>query len=165
MTTAFDTEKLTCKPENVAKFKDWLQNRGGIAVWVSQRIGDGQTWSAPALNLDGTPHEPDIWQLRGSKPVRICTDPADVQVCVDVEVKRFHVAVRMGSQGMSLKLTDASTAKVRREVAKAGDGAYYVFDYGDYKNCIIMRPDKAVPLSEWKEEPSGADALQGGQGK
>ena len=43
-----------------------------------------------------------------------------------VEVKRFHVAVRLGSQGFSLKVSDGGSRRIRREVAKAGAGAFFV---------------------------------------
>lgn len=56
------------------------------------------------------------------------------------EVKRFHVAVRWGAQGFSLKLTDGATRNVRRALAKAGEGSTYTFDY-DTQECVIYMPD------------------------
>lgn len=86
---------------------------------------------------------------------RIITDPDDLEVAIDREVKRFHVAVRMGSQGMCLKVTDGGTRRIRKEVAKAGKGAYHVFDYDDWDNAVIMAPEKVVPFTQYVEEARG----------
>lgn len=61
----------------------------------------------------------------------------------DIEVKRFHIGLRMGSQGLIVKVTDGGTRRIRHEVAKAGDGAYYTFDYGT-QEAVIMRPAPKV---------------------
>jgi len=53
---------------------------------------------------------------------------------------------------MQLVLTDASDARVRKALDKAGKGSSYVFDYGDYENCIILKPDKVQSLPEWEAE-------------
>ena len=58
------------------------------------------------------------------------------------EVKRFHVGVRMGSNGLALKVTDGGSRRIRREVSKAGEGAYYAFDYLT-QDAIILRPKSA----------------------
>ena len=59
----------------------------------------------------------------------------------DIEVKRFRVGVRWGSQGFTLKVTDGGSRRIRREVSKAGDGAYHVFDYMT-QEAVIMKPAK-----------------------
>jgi hypothetical protein len=88
----------------------------------------------------------------GNEPSEIVKELSEIEVNVDKEVKRFHVAVRQSSNGMNLKLTNASSERVRNAVSKAGKGAYHVFDYGDYKNCVIMAPEKTIPLTEWMKE-------------
>jgi hypothetical protein len=60
------------------------------------------------------------------------------------------VAVRQSGFG-SLKLTDAATRHVRAAVAKAGDGAYYIFDYGT-QEAVIMQPDSEKTLTAWAVE-------------
>ena len=145
--------KITTSMEHAGKLSDWLKNRGGIAVWNSINLSDpGAQIFTPALGLDGKPTGKPHWKF-GNEP-EIVTTADDVTLNVDREVKRFHVAVRMGSQGLSLKCTDASTARIHREVEKAGDGAYYLFDYGDEKNCIIMAPEpgKTMTLTQWAKE-------------
>ena len=141
---------LDCTPENAPKFLEWLSSRGGIAVWRSVDLSD-PSWSCstPALTPDGQPYEKPHWKA-DSKPEKIVTDPSKIQVLVAVEVKRFHVAVRRGSQGFSLKLTDASSRKVEKAVAAAGSDAFYCFDYMT-QDAVILVPDpgSSKPLSEW----------------
>lgn len=141
---------ITVTSEHATKLASWIKDRGGVAVWKSVDLSDpGASSFTPAITVDGTPYQKPHWKY-ANEPSKIVTKPEDVQVSVDKEVRRFHVAVRMGSQGLSMKLTDASSRKVREAVAKAGEGAYYVFDYGDYKNCVILAPEKTVPLTEWE---------------
>ena len=59
----------------------------------------------------------------------------------DIEVKRFRVGVRWGSQGFMLKVTDGGTRRIWKEVSKAGEGAYYRFDYMT-QEAVIMKPAK-----------------------
>lgn len=146
---AIDTKKHQCSAENAAKMKDWLATRGGLLIWESVDFGSlGQTMTTPALTAEGKPYDCPHWKC-AKTPIRHITNIADVEVCVDKEVKRFRVGVRMGSQGMSLKVTDGGSRKIRAAVEKAGKGAYHVFDYMT-QEAVIMAPDKVVPLSEWQ---------------
>lgn len=90
------------------------------------------------------------WRME-PEPHRIVTDPYQVNVVVDKEVKRFRIYLRMGSQGMSLKLTCSSSEKVRREVEKAGAGSYYEFsETGQgYPAASIMSPVGTETLANW----------------
>ena len=67
------------------------------------------------------------------------------------EVKRIHIALRMGSQGMSIKLTSASSDRLRSACQKAAEKyhceSWYQFDGPE---AIILVPDKTVPLLEYK---------------
>ncbi len=135
--------------ENAALFKDWLANRGGIAVWPSVNLANPDaSWSTPALTTEGQPSQRPTPEAAAS-PSRIITDINDVAVAVDREVKRFRVAVRVGAQGFMMKCTDASTRRIRKEVLRAGDGAYYEFDYGT-QEAVIYAPERTVPLAEWR---------------
>ena len=141
--------------KNAGLISDWLKNRGGVLVWNSADLGDPEhVVTTPALDqLGNRPKKPD-WKC-GDDPMLI-TDPDTVGVASSVEVKRFHVAVRMGSQGMCLKVTDGGSNRIMREVAKAeqkyGDGkAWYCFDYGDYDNAVIMADTDIVSLTEWRK--------------
>lgn len=133
--------------ENAAKIYNWLLTRGGIAIWESIDLSDpSASWTTPLKNADGTPATKPHWKA-ASTPSRVITDPAEVLVSTDIEVKRFRVGVRAGSQGMSLKVTDGGSRRIRREVAKAGEGAFHVFDY-ESQEAVILKPAKIVPLIE-----------------
>lgn len=137
-----------CKLEDAPKFWTWIKTRQGLAIWKSLDLSDpGRTWTTPVLTEDGKPFPKAHWAME-RMPCRIITDPKEVLVAHDKEVKRFHVAVRMGAQGLKLKLTDASSKRVRREVEKAGKGAYFEFCYPN-QECVIMAPDKTETLEEW----------------
>lgn len=141
--------KYQCRPDAAERIKKWLAERGGIAVWQSIWLTDpGASWTTPALTEDGQPYPKPIWKA-DDKPERIVTDPAEVEVVYDREVKRFHVGTRLGGTGLYIKVTDAGSARIHREVEKAGEGAYYAFDYFDYRNCVILAPERIVPLLEF----------------
>lgn len=143
-------EQHTVSAENAAKISGWLRNRGGIAVWSSVNLSNpGAGWTTPAFKEDGTPYDKPTWQA-GNEP-RVITDPADVVVSFDKEVRRFRIAIRRGSQGLSLKVSDGGTRRIRAAVARAGDGAYYTFDY-ETQEAVIMAPEKTVPLLEWRTQ-------------
>lgn len=149
--TATATEPHVVQSENARKMADWLANRGGLAIWHSVNLSNpGASWTTPANQIDGKPTPRPTWEA-DSKPERIIMDAADVIVSEDREVKRFHVAVRRGSQGFMLKCTDASSDRIHREVARAGNGAYYEFDY-DSQEAVIMAPARQVSLVDWLQE-------------
>ena len=141
-------EKHTVTADNAKLIWDWLQTRGGIAIWRSINLSNpGDSWTTPVNGGDAKPKSKPTWEA-ANEPERIITDPADVVVSVDKEVKRFHIAIRMGRQGMSLKLTDGSTRKVEKAVEKAGDGAYYRFDY-ETQEAVIFAPESTTPLTDY----------------
>lgn len=128
---------------------DWLRTRNGIAIWESIDMSrPDASVTTPVNGPAGHPTaKPYHWVA--SEPACIITDPDDVLVSKDIEVKRFHVAVRLGAYGFKVKCTDASTRRIRREVEKAGKGAYYEFDYAT-QEAVIMKPETAyTPLPDW----------------
>jgi len=134
--------------ENAEKIASWLRDRGGVAIWPSVNLSNpGASWTTPANKPDGSPTTQPTWQA-APKPERIITNPQDVLVSKDVEVKRFHVALRLGGGGMALKVTDGGTRRIRREVAKAGVGAFYQFDYST-QEAVIFKPESQMPLVEF----------------
>ena len=141
-------EKYVVSPDNAQRIAEWLRTRGGIAIWHSIDLSDlGRTMTTPVQNQDGTPAGKPHWKM-DSTPARIITDPAEVWVSKDVEVKRFHVGVRMGGQGLSWKVTDGGSRRIHKEVMKAGEGAYHQFDY-DTQEAVIMKPESQIPLTEY----------------
>lgn len=147
MSTVIDTTKHQVTATNAAKIKDWLDNRGGLLIWESVDLSNPGTMTSPFKNADGTPVTKPHWRL-SNEPIRHITSSDDVEVCIDTEVKRFRVGVRRGGQGLSLKVTDGGTRKIRAAVEKAGVGAYYKFDYMT-QEAVIMATDKVIPLAEW----------------
>ena len=138
----------TCTSENAPKLWRWIKERGGVAVWPSHNLANpGVSWSTPARQEDGTPFPKPSWQA-ADQPSMVLLDPGEVEVSVDREVRRFRVGIRRGAQGLMVKCTDGATRKIRSAVSKAGDGAYYVFDYGT-QHAVIMVPDKTCSLTEW----------------
>jgi hypothetical protein len=145
-------ENHTVEQANADRIKDWLANRGGLFIWKSVNLSNpGASWTGPAKNADGSVATKPSWQSE-TEPSRHITDIAEVDVITHVEVKRFHVAVRAGGQGMSLKVTDGGTRRINKEILKAeeahGKDAWYGFDYGDYDNAVIYVEGDRVPLSE-----------------
>jgi len=141
--------KHTINEANAERMATWIKERGGIAVWRSINLSNpGASWSTPALNTDGTSTGKPTWQA-ANEPEAVITDPNDVLVSTDVEVKRFRVGVRMGSQGFMVKVTDAGSRRIRAEVEKAGEGAHYTFDY-ETQQAVIWKPTSVLSLVEWQ---------------
>ena len=142
--------------ESAALVREWLLSRGGIAVWHSANLSNpGARWTTPLRQADGSFTRKPSWESE-STPARVIFHAASVEVVVPKEVKRFHVATRVGAQGFMVKVTDGGTRRIRAEVSKAGDDAWYEFDYGEHKNCVIYAPARVVPLEEWTVESEGA---------
>jgi hypothetical protein len=139
--------KLVVLEENAPKFSEWLKKRGGLAVWRSVDLSDpGASCTTPALTEDGKAYPQPHWKY-DNKPERIVIDANEVQVQRMVEVKRFHVATKRGNS-FNYVLTDGAQRRLYRELEKAG--STYIFDYGAYENCIILKPDKVQTLTEWE---------------
>jgi hypothetical protein len=129
-----------------AKFEDWIKTRGGILVWENVNLsnpGAGPMFT-PVRDAEGKTNcknSPPHWTHRYHET---CTDIKDFKFVKEMcEVNRFRVAVRMGSQGLMVKLTDASTKKLHKALDKAkektGQDASYRFDY-DTQEAVIEVP-------------------------
>lgn len=132
-----------------AKFEDWIKTRGGILVWENVNLsnpGAGAMFT-PVRDAEGKTNcknSPPHWTHRYHET---CTKIKDFKFVKEMcEVNRFRVAVRMGSQGLMVKLTDASTKKLHKALDKAkektGQDASYRFDYSTQEAII------EVPLWE-----------------
>ena len=139
--------------ENAAKVLEWFQTCGGIAIWSTEDASE--SWTSPLNAAKGKyKGKQAIRTRRDSRihPDRIITSADEVLVHTDREVARFHVAVCMGSQGLKVKLTDATPAKVKKALEKAGPHAYHAFDY-ERQDALIMAPDgQTVTLTQWAKE-------------
>jgi hypothetical protein len=139
----------TCDVYNAPLFWQWIQQRGGVAVWRSLNLSNpAQTWSTPALDKHGQPTSKPHWAAE-ARPCAVYTDPAEIGVVTYAERKRFRVAIRPGGGGF--KLTDASSRKLERALQAVGEGATYAFDYAA-QECIILAPEQAVSLLKWARQ-------------
>jgi hypothetical protein len=148
--------KLECTQENAPKLAEWIKAGRGLAHWRSLDLSNpGQSWTTPARTLDGKPQPKANWRM-ANEPDFIVESADDVTVFVDREVKRFHVGIRRSGNGLSFKCTDASSRRIEREVEKAGDGAYHLFDYS-FQDAVIMAPEpgKSITLTEWIKQHGG----------
>jgi len=147
-------EKHTCKIENAEKVYRWIKERGGVAVWKSINLSNpSASWSTPAKTDTGEDYPKPTWQAE-NKPNRIITDANEIEVLVPREIKRLHVAVRLGSQGLALKLTDGSTRRVEKAVEGAEQKyghAWYEFDY-ETQDAVICVSDRSISLAEYAKE-------------
>lgn len=149
-------QKHIVNAAEAAKVFDWLQTRGGLALWKSADLSDpGKSWTCPLNDENGERKGKPIWQA-DSTPYRIITDPSDVEVHVPKEVARFHVALR--PKGFRLVCTDGSTRKIQKAVEKANEQhcqgqlhAFYAFDYST-QEAVIFVPDRILPLPEYIQE-------------
>jgi hypothetical protein len=130
---------------NAPLFAAWIATRSGVAVWSSINLSNpGASWSTPALT-NGLKTNKPTWEV-GNEPERVITSLDEVDVVIFQEVKRFHVALRMGGQGLAIKVSDGGSRKIRKAVMQAGDGAIYRFEEQD---AVIMKPAKTVTLQQW----------------
>jgi hypothetical protein len=154
-----------CTPENAPRFWKWIHKRGGLAKWKSVDLSDpGKSWTTPVLDKDGQPSAKQHWKMANA-PSETCTNPDEVMVVTEKEVKRYRVGIRVGSQGMSLKVTDAGSRRIRATLAKMNEErddemATYHFDY-ETQEAVFTVPDKMITLTEWaKQNPElAADIL------
>ena len=132
-----DVTTPNCRP----RFEEWIKTRGGVLSWPCIDLsnpGAGMIFT-PATTPEGEEsklHKPH-WN-RGAPTLHTSLD--DFRFCTGMrEVQRFHVALRMGAQGMKVKLTDGSTRKLEKACEKAGPDSRYHFDY-DTQEAVIELP-------------------------
>ena len=132
-------------------FLCWIKTRGGIAVWPSVNLSNpDESWSTPYKMLNGELTPRPNWQA-AIQPSGVYTDPAEIEVYIAKEYKRFHVAVRLSGNGMSTKVSDSGTRRIRAAVEKAGPRAFYLFDYTT-QDAVIMVRDTSISLAEWAKQ-------------
>ena len=128
---------------NAAMFAAWIATRGGVAVWPSVNLSNpGASWSTPALT-NGLKTNKPTWEA-AENPERIITSMDEVDVVTFVEVKRFHIALRMSD--FAVKVSDGGSRRIRKETMRAGDGAIYRFEG---QEAVILKPSTTITLREW----------------
>ena len=141
--------KGQCEDSNAAQVLKWIRERLGVHVWRNQEIGSsvGATALTPVLTSDGTKGGSPGWRY-GHAPECCVTDPAEIEVLTFVEATRFHVGTQRGS-GLSTDLSWYASRRLQRELEKAGEGSTYMFEYGEQKNCVILRLAGRMSLADW----------------
>lgn len=124
------------------KFESWIKDRGGVAVWQDQSLSrmGGNTFT-PAKNESGVEYQAPKW---GYTKLDIVNDIDGFEFAKDFIVfKEFKIATRISGNGLMVKLTDASSAKVDKWLTKAREKydiePVYHFDY-ENRTCIVEVP-------------------------
>jgi hypothetical protein len=147
-------ETLEIDERHAVKVSRWIAECGGCAVWGCLDLADpSRQFFTPAKLTDGTPSSAPHWSSP-REPQRIVTNPAEVEVVTHREVKRIRIAIRPG-YGLRLKLTDVSSARLRKALHEAGPGAVHVFDGNE---AIIFAEVSRTPLPQWLAEHPDAKA-------
>lgn len=127
--TVYDATAFYVTADNAEKFRRWLAERGGLAVWVSQALElMGRSWTTPRLAEDGTPMGRPHWSCK-EEPDEVITDPARVFVAVEEAVRDFK---------------PTSDRNVEKRLARIGPGSRV-----DYQAWKYLRFVRGVPLSEY----------------
>ena len=143
--------KLTIVPENAEKISTWLKTRGGVAIWNSVNLSNpGGRWLTPKRQETGEDYTKPTWQAENTPEIITVAD--DILVAVPKLVKTLRIALRIGRQGLSIKLTDASSRRVLRAEAEAGEGSWHEFGGYDGQDCLIYKTDRLVPLTQFVKE-------------
>lgn len=126
------------------KFENWIQYRGGVQVWKNQNLSNpnaGDMFTA-ALTIEGQPTPCPHWSRAAGELVKEIGGFRFVKELK--EVQRCRIALRMGDSGLTIKLTDASSRRVRAICAeiKARTGEDPTFSWGgdDGKDCVFKVP-------------------------
>ena len=157
MPKGVEHEKHQVSPENAALILDRIRTRGGIAIWNCHDLSDpGKTWTCPVNDNQGNPKTKPHWAA--GEIIRTITNPDEVEVVSPKIVRKFHIGLRMGAQGFKIKLTDASSRRVRNAVAKAQEKygeAWHEFDY-EARDALILVPDEKVLLLDFLIKGKGS---------
>lgn len=142
------TYKIECHQSDVPRLRDWMQHRGGCAMWTSVNLSNpGGTWVTPADA--GKPS----WEC-GNNPL-VITDEKDVGVYTEKLFKAFRVGLRPGRQGLSWKLTDGAQRRLNKHMDQCRElhgSAYYRKGVLDIVGASmgVFYTDSTVPMTEVK---------------
>jgi len=137
-----DNFKHLITEEGVKKIITWMRD-GGVFVWKSANLSNpSMTWTTPATVTTKPSWEAD------DHPDMHLTDLNDIGVVRRVEYKRIKVHTRLSSNGLSLKLTDATNERLNKWLMKAGKWSSYEFDY-EAGEAVVYRASNIVNLAEY----------------
>jgi len=120
--------KYECVAEHAATMIEWITHRGGVALWKSADLSDlSAQWATPVLDKNGKPNNKPHWKARDT-PI-IITDANEIGIYTEKIFRELPVSLRRSSNGLSLKLTDASQRKLDAALdkckAKHGNAHYH----------------------------------------
>ena len=140
--------RITISIAAAPKIREWIRDRGGVNCWTSANLSDpGRECLTPFLTSDGKETgKPEWWCA--NDPDLYKTEDA-FEVVTEAPFKTCRIAIRVGAGGLLLKLTDASSDKVKRLLTEAGEGSRYEFGGDDGKDCTIYKKVGATPLEGW----------------
>ena len=136
---------------NAEKFSQWIKERGGIAQWDAIDFSDDSCFTPACTDVSRNVSTPKPHWKYPNIPQSIITDSSMVILYTQKEVKRFHIAVRIGAQGFRVKCTDASTRKIHAALEKFGKDSWYEFDYST-QEAVFYLPDSSITLKQWEEQ-------------
>lgn len=124
-------------PLNAPKFIEWLDTRGGLAVWESQLIGEPpRSWTGPVNDKEGNPTRSPDWRC-GDKPARIITSYDEVEVEF---LRELEVWVGCSPKQCEKKLT---------KLQKQFPDAFYMYES---RGVVAYKVNGYVSLKQWKEQ-------------
>jgi hypothetical protein len=133
--TEYDPDAFYVLAAEADRFKTWLAERGGLAVWVSQALElMGRSWTTPLRAEDGTPAPRPHWSCK-HEPDRVITDPAEVFVAVEEAVRDFR------------RTTDKNVNSI---LSRIGRGSRVDYAAGKYLRFV-----RGVPILEFQPEATG----------
>jgi len=139
-------ERFQILERNAEKMYSWITTREGFNVWDSANLSDpGKTMSMPVIDQYGNRDKKPSWDA--DKIIRTIKDVSECEVIQAKEVKRFRVGVRMGGNGLSLKVTDGGSRNIKKALAKY-ENSWYEFDYYS-QEAVIFVPGGTIPLEDW----------------
>lgn len=109
---------MKIKRTDVPRILNWLQERGGIAVWESKSLSYPGRCYTPANILGSQEPTPSPHWKYGNTPARVITDRTEITVYDEHLFKMFPVSLRRGGNGWVTKLTDSSMRKLNKVMAE-----------------------------------------------
>lgn len=132
-------------PAQAECVSEWFKTVRHVSYWenVDLSVGGGFYLTKATDGEQVRPH----WRAGPAPVLSIFSSDAFIVVS-RVEVQRFRVGLRMGSQGFTVKLTDGASRRLRAALVKAGEGSKYHFDYETQEAVITVR-GRTIPLKDW----------------
>ncbi len=145
---ADEIEPYEIDSANAEKVKNWVAERGGLAVWGCLDLGNcGKQFMTPALDDEGKPYPKPHWSAT-NEPRMVITDLEKIMVATMEHFKTIRIALQRGS-GLRIDLTKPSSVRLEKTLDAAGPGSDYFFEGWDGKDCVVRKRSSVVSLAAW----------------